>query len=363
MNETKIGYSFIANDKIPPAESKKLQNAYVKNKNGIVNKFDTFSKKISDGRTKFLKSIGSRIPASTYKAYKKFIYSGTHSAKKKMLPPKGPDMTQAEIDKLSANRKKRFDKFIIDNNLRAVAIKKDISAYRSNIASTIDSLLLKEGIKESITGSAVNTTTILKPPFQCATYLIERDNALDDSMTADKYVYSDPNTGVLMYSSTIRSVRGASNFDSSWVLSDQGFSFQYQVPKNGKLFVQVIAKNLLGQHVCALADEFGFSDSQVSQSDFLKITIAKDGQIDEKATQMSWWLEEGYTDGSWSNSYLSSGSNYSISLTTSSSYPKDSWIFIDVAQRIQNIVSVNDVQVHSQMDFDWEIQSVRIEVV
>jgi hypothetical protein len=167
-------------------------------------------------------------------------------------------------------------------------------------------------------------------------------------------------TGATYIVSDLMTSGGASDWDSVFLEQNAGFAIPHKVTQTGRLEITVKARNRRGDHICSLSDEFGFSDSHVIQTNYLKLEIRSPHATEEHLQFMSYWYEEGYRDGSWNMSYLSRNGTYYASWVSDGRYQKNEWIDVDVTNFIQHFTFGNDVMVDSQMYFDWDILEVSI---
>ncbi|HXS41092.1 MAG TPA: hypothetical protein VN766_12980 [Stellaceae bacterium] len=135
----------------------------------------------------------------------------------------------------------------------------------------------------------------------------------------------------------------------------------YQMPTAGLIEAWIEGQVASAHHRVSLHDEFGWSDSDAWQHDYLTFNATVGGSSSAvQMSEMSWFSEEGNTDGYWDNEYLTEGASYWANLVSDRSViiPAGAWVLLEVGMTNFNATFANDVTVYSTMDFRWIIKQV-----
>lgn len=101
----------------------------------------------------------------------------------------------------------------------------------------------------------------------------------------------------------------------------------------------------------------------VNQHDYLTLKASVGGSASElQLAEMSWFHEDGNTDGYWDNHYLTDGTTYWANLISDPNViiPAGSLVLVEVGALNWNSDFANDVSVHSSLDFAWTINHVQV---
>lgn len=204
-----------------------------------------------------------------------------------------------------------------------------------------------------------NPITVHTPPFTNMTPYSKTTNWLMDNYTSSQFNSVDPNSGRVWHSNTLRN-NDADNWDPAFVETESGFIYVYTVPVTGKIKIILKSSPWRSDHICTLVDEFGISDSDVYQFQFNGVHIISPSGTETLRHRKSDWWENGYNNGSWSQSYLSRNSTLWDAWTSQKSYPSGTVVLIKVHSLLQNLPTVNDVSVLSTMDFYWTFKRITL---
>jgi hypothetical protein len=217
-------------------------------------------------------------------------------------------------------------------------------------------LILQDSVPSDIRAGKTNPWEIKTPPYPGWAWDYSGYVA---GFSFEPTLYLDSPSGLVGNNNYLWD-SSASDFDYGFVGYNTAVGFWYKMPKAGLVEVWIKAQCAHNLHYCALYDEWGWSDSSVYQRDYLTMKATSPSSDVLSMSQMSWWYEDGYNSGFWSNHYLTEGSTYWAHLYSDVSFQKDAWVYVLVGTRTWNYCFANDVEVYSDAKFKWFIQAVYV---
>jgi len=154
-------------------------------------------------------------------------------------------------------------------------------------------------------------------------------------------------------------LRSHKSVDDAWASAyhDTEMGFWYKTKRYGQVEVWIEAEAADVRHNLDIWDNWGWSDSYVSQNHYLTLRVGNA----RRSANMSWFWRDGYTDGHWQERYLSENGIYWAHLSSVQNFPQNSWVFIWIGCRTHSWCESNDVAMDCVPVARWFIKSVSIE--
>jgi hypothetical protein len=151
----------------------------------------------------------------------------------------------------------------------------------------------------------------------------------------------------------------AGDFDWACVDFETRVGWWYQMPAAGMLEVWVELQPAECLHQLSLYNEWGWSDSYVSQYSYATFRVSG-GTSGSSTASYHWW--DGYTSGYWALRHLSPGSSYWFHFFSKEAYAKNAWVIPEVGMLNHHYTYANDVSVYSNMDFRYHVKKMYVRV-
>jgi hypothetical protein len=280
-------------------------------------------------------------------------------------------VTPAQLAQLGARRRREtaaiFKRLGVDSR-RLAAItqrfRQRMAALRAEpqrSSRRAGKLILPDQVPDSIRAERSNPWTIIEPPFSGWWWWRDSINVAHFDMDYDEW--TDQDTGLAGMTTMIeREHAGDLNVGEFDATTSVGF--WHKTTDIGLLEVWIKAQCAKASHEVWLDNEWGWSDSDVYQTNYLTLRVWDDDDErwgGQSEARMSYFYEENYTDGSWNVQYLTTGGTYWAHLYSDLSYEEDEWVWISIGTRQFNYVHVDDVSAKSEFDTRWFIEKVYVE--
>jgi hypothetical protein len=316
---------------------------------------------------KYMEQVRALMTASKYEKLRAYVAEEKRAQAERLLPPRGPEMSQEELADLRAQRRESSLTFLTKLGVSANDLAKLTKSTRRQLWRLVPppptlkgkpvQLVLPADVPPAIRAKKSNPWTRVTPPYPGWAWNYTGEVA---GFGFTPTLYLDSAAGLVGNSNDLTD-SNASNFDHGFVTYNTNVGFWYRMPSTGLVEVWIEGQSAASHHHLTLHNEFGWSDSSVAQVNLLTLRTS-DGVPDERKTsQMSSFSEIGDTSGFWDNHYLSDGATYWAHLFSAVSYPSGSWIYIQVGTQTFNYCTANDVAVYSTVHFRWFIKSVWVE--
>jgi hypothetical protein len=160
----------------------------------------------------------------------------------------------------------------------------------------------------------------------------------------------------------------ADDFDWGDYQIDSQIGFWYKTQSAGILEAYIEAQPSAASHYISTYDEWGWSDSNTSQNNYLMLHAIHPDISGPSFSRMSWmgrsWMgRSGSSNGSSSRTYLSLASTYFAHFYTDAPLPGGTWVYIRCGTRTMNNSWTNDVSIRSSTNFKWALRGVQIRTV
>ena len=153
----------------------------------------------------------------------------------------------------------------------------------------------------------------------------------------------------------------AGDRDSAQARYDSQIGFWFRSDRPGLVEAWIEEQCGIGEHYLRLEDEWGWSDSDTFQNNYLMMHVVHPNVRRLSFRRMSWYTGSGSPNlRIRRNEYLRRGSTYWAHLFSDAVVPGDTWVWVRCGTRSLDTSFTNDVEVHSETTFRWFIRSVQI---
>lgn len=302
-----------------------------------------------------------------YAQLRAYVHEQKRYARKFLLPPRGPEMSKEEVDRFRGERREESLAFL---NQLGIAPSK-LQSLSQRVGTRIKQLgpshpvrdgkrvmlQLPSDVPQEIRAGKTNPWTYFAPPYPGWAWSYTGFNA---GFTFIPTLYLDPGIGLVGNINHLQDTDASDN-DYGHMVYNTAIRIWYQMPTAGLIEAWIEGQVASAHHRVSLHDEFGWSDSDAWQHDYLTFNATVGGSSSAvQMSEMSWFSEEGNTDGYWDNEYLTEGASYWANLVSDRSViiPAGAWVLLEVGMTNFNATFANDVTVYSTMDFRWIIKQV-----
>ncbi len=172
----------------------------------------------------------------------------------------------------------------------------------------------------------------------------------------------DPPSGSVESTINARDPRAA-DWDDLVALAQAFVGFWYQMPTAGRVEVIVEAVPDPGSyHSLSLTNELGWSTSSVTQQNGIALRCTGPDSEFFTATLLTEFVKDGETEGSWFVSPFGADDTRWLRMSSTTSFPAGSFVFIEVGNDTLQTAAANDVSVVSVSAFTWTFNSIRVSV-
>lgn len=303
-----------------------------------------------------------------YEQFRAYVADKKRDQAALLFPPRGPEMSTADIDHLRRDRREESQHYLkelgIDQNeLRrlsreTIARLEELRPPRPVRDGKPVMIISESDVPSEILEHKTNPWTVVGPPYGWSWWY----DGSNDGFSFTPTLHLDAGTGFVGNDNYVED-SDAGDADYAYMQYSTAVSFWYRMPTAGLVEVWIEAVSNWGHHRVALWDEFGWSDSMVNQHDYLTLNASVGGSASElQRAEMSWFHEDGNTDGYWDNHYLTDGAPYWANLISDPNIiiPAGSLVLVEVGALNWNSAFANDVSVHSSLDFAWTINHVQV---
>jgi hypothetical protein len=303
-----------------------------------------------------------------YQKFRAYVKEQKRAKAKLLLPPRGPEMSREEMERLGAERTEESQTV-----LRELGVNVDqLRTLREKTAAAMTELapdrpvrdgkrvmvLLPSEVPSDVRTRKTNPWTIVGPPYGWAWWY---DGPVD-GFSFFPTLLLDAGVGLVGNISYLRD-SDASDNDYAHMKYATAVNFWYQMPTPGLIEVWIEAVSRGSHHHLSLWDEWGWSNASVYQHDYVTLRASSGGSASElQLAEMSWFTVADQTDGYWDNHYLTDGATYWAHLVSDPHVliPAGAWVLVEVGMLNFHSSLANDVEVYSTMDFSWIIKSVSV---
>lgn len=317
------------------------------------------------------KEMRSAIGARKFAQYRDAIGQRREKLRLELENARDAGMSADQLTKLGARRRRETNSIVKRLGINTKQLE-DIARQAHRKADAVfekprgrggrpGRLVLPDDVPRDIIEMKTNPWTIVSPPYAGWWSLNNAYNSGGFSLSDTLFTNKD--TGMAGVRTRI------TDYDIDFVQFGYydfttSVGFWYKTPKSGLIEVWIKGQCAKARHSCWLLDEFGFSNSAVHQVISFTLRVWDENSSSwggPSDVLLSHWYEKGYTDGSWSIQWLTSGGTYWGHLFSDLSYSPNKWVWISVGTNNWNRVSVTDVEVDSTLDTRWFIEQVFVE--
>lgn len=299
-----------------------------------------------------------------YRAFRDSIAKEKQVLRCKLEPPDGPRRSPEERANLRRAYIDKIEQYLARQGIDSGAFKTINQRWVAEFGKldlpddkkgrqTLQ-LIKRDDLPEWFPPKPVNTWSIFKPPF--SGWAWSCDYWYTDNFQANYWNRIDTNSGSLQNQAMLFNLFDQGDDDAAQIEHSTEVALWFRKKTAGPVEVWIEAEAGLVRHELVLWNAPGWSDSEVSQKNYLTFRIGSS----MVKSRMSWLWEEGYTDAFWTESYLIQGQTYWAHMFSTQSFAVNDLICIFVGQKNWNNAASNDVEVHSVLDATWKIKSVQL---
>jgi hypothetical protein len=201
---------------------------------------------------------------------------------------------------------------------------------------------------------------LFTPPF--FGFLFNFSHQASSNFIVDRLLYLNPATS-LTGNKTTMDCNNADDFDYASATADSQIAFAFVPPVTGVVEVLINAQNTYNNHNLSMGDEWGWSNSNTSQINYLMMNVLHPDVVEPSLAQMSLFQATFDGDDSYHNQEdLILGGHYFAQLFSSGPVPGGQSVIVTIGTRNFDKSFSNDVTVHSKSNFQWFINSVEVRI-
>ena len=306
-------------------------------------------------RAKLIETLGSE----RYEISRRLVEENRKERQRFLEPPKGPDRSPEALEELAQQRRERFRKEVGDPK----AVEPIFRDWRETIAGIYldkddlgNKVVPTEEVPEAIRLHKTNPWTIRRPPYSgwqrgwwsdVNGYRASFENAVDQRA-------GEVETMGLLTNNN------ADDFDFAFSRVDAQIGFWFRADRPGIVEAWIEGQSIRGNHSLSLSDEWGWSDHETNQRNFLMMHVIHPN-VERVSLSLMSWYDNTRLSGVYANSYLVPGGTYWGHVFSDGALPANTWVWVRAGTRSGNHSFSNDVSVwRSRVDFEWFIRSVQI---
>ena len=155
----------------------------------------------------------------------------------------------------------------------------------------------------------------------------------------------------------------AGGWDLAHVIGETQIAFAFTPPVTGVIEVLIDAQSTICTHEIEIEDEWGFSDAQCTQQNYLMMNVLHPNVPVHSLALMSILSKESDGDDlSVSQETLTRGQHYYAQLFSSGPVVAGQSVIVTVGTRTLDVCRTNDMELHSKSHFEWFINSVEVRI-
>jgi hypothetical protein len=237
--------------------------------------------------------------------------------------------------------------------------------------NSIKDILLPENVEEFVDWSNVNPTTkVFKPPYDTKEvyttiyplYVIDEDQYTYDHFDNSRAYNEVGFVNNKLYIRATDDAKGAyhitffyDSFVSNGVL--------YQMPKSGKLIVDIMFKNLSNKYLVSLFDNFGLSTAWIKLFNRIFLNILPFGNDETYEFELIYKkINNDGDDEQFDLDFSNEPFPIGIRFQTSRSFQEDENLLIMVGSHVSVLQRLNDMDSNVDVDASWFIEAITVSV-
>jgi hypothetical protein len=318
--------------------------------------------------TEYRDGVRNLLGSANYERLRAYVEGQKQDRAAHLFPPRGPEMSTDDLDRLRREWREASLGYLEGLQISVDQLRESSQQAKSRLQAFDPPRPVRDGrpvmvvlpsdVPDEIRTHKTNPWTLVGPPYGWS-WWYDGSNA---GFAFIPTLHLNADVGFIGNNNRIDD-SDASDNDYGYMKYATAVSFWYQMPTPGLVEVWIEARSEWGHHHVSLFNEFGWSDSMVNQHDYLTLKATVGGSASElQLAEMSWFQENGHTEGYWDNHYLTDGATYWANLISDPNIiiPARSWVLVEVGVLNWNSAFANDVAVYSTLDFAWNIKHVSV---
>jgi hypothetical protein len=172
----------------------------------------------------------------------------------------------------------------------------------------------------------------------------------------------DPQAGMVGHELTL-DIDDAGDYEGAWGKADTQIAFGFVPPATGLLEVVIDAQSVDCRHELRTADEWGWSDSQTVQTNYLTLDVLHPNTPDTSLAALSDFHKDTGDSTNTQTQNLILGEHYFTVLRSNGALPAGKSVVLCVGTRSHDRCHSSDVAIHSRSLFRWFIRAVEVRVL
>jgi hypothetical protein len=368
LTEHQTGFKIPERPDVPPDIHRAILIELVSAQHAELTRIEEQARKIEAITKECREGIQSLVGSENYERLRRYVDVEKQDWAAQLFPPRGPEMSTDDLGRLRRERREKSLGYLQElgvegDDLRrlsrqAIERLRAFDPPRPTRDGKPVEVILPSGVPEDIRTHKTNPWTVVGPPYGWSWWY----NGYNAGFSFIPTLHLNADVGFAGNNNRLDD-SDASDNDIGYMEYSTAVSFWYQMPTPGLVEVWIEARSEWGHHHASLFDEFGWSDSLVNQHDYLTLKATVGGSASElQRAEMSWFQEDGNTEGYWDNHYLTDGATYWANIVSDPNIiiPAGSWVLVEVGVLNWNSTYANDVAVYSTLDFAWNIKHVSV---
>ncbi|MBU5948431.1 hypothetical protein ACPCSL_34265 [Streptomyces griseoincarnatus] len=302
-----------------------------------------------------------------YLRFRQFLRSEQLRVRELMLPPDG---LTADSTAVQRDRHERAEAFLREHRVAPEEFRKLVDEHRNTMTELLHSPLVES------TGTAYSASKFLelaepkaeprafaiRPPFDDWQRGWHFANLAGNGFTGDRFVTLVPRNGIVGQQVQLTNL-DASDFDFAEAVSDAQIAFWFRPGMSGTVRMWIEAQCQLATHSLRTVDEWGFSESSTTQTNFHMMHVLHPniaGPSFAATSDFIWRTDE--TEEVF-RQFVPTGTTVISTLSSNGTIPANTPVAIRAGTRTIASSFTNDVEIHNTPDFRWVIRSISIQMV
>jgi hypothetical protein len=315
-------------------------------------------------------AVQELISDDNYLGLRHFLWNERIETRNLMQPPEGLGI---DVRALAQARKERANAYLQTLGVAPEQFAEVVQAGRRKFNDVLDSHSPHGELAKVYTSAKfldlfgdflhneAQAITVFQPPYGGWQSGWHFDNFGSDDFRGGHQEFIDAVAGLAGHAVTLDN-DDAGDFDVAEAIADAQVAFWYQPPATGIVEVTLEVQSLQAAHHLCTDDEWGWSDSNTKQNNFLMMHVMHPnvaGPSFAGASFFEWDTDESECVD---RQFIPSGARFFTRLTSSGAVPAGQWVVIRAGTRTLHRSFTNDVEIHSSSRFQYLIRSVAVRI-
>ena len=292
----------------------------------------------------------------------------------RLQPPGGPTRN---FDDENRARKSRLDRFLGERGIAPARLNEIARTHFAQARALVelDRSTLGEAIAMRFHGGVFHTWVgaegviadphrffVFEPPFDGGQtgFSVSRSPQAY-RVAVNREVALDLDAGLVGHTLFL-DIIDASDVDLAHGIADTQVAFWFQAPVTGLVEILIEAQSGLATHDLSVEDEWGWSDSDTRQNNFLMMHVLHPNVTAPSFAPMSDFFAATDDTNSYHHEFLTRGGDFAARLFSDGPVSANQWMVIRAGTRSDDWTMTNDMEIHSASRFQWFIKRVHVRI-